>query len=65
MTRLAKNEICFGKLVPSEEVTAGIDRVTREDVQAMARHMFNPNLMTVTAIGPISEKDLTLNIIRG
>lgn len=65
MTRLAKNEICFGRVIPTEEVTAGIDRVTREDVQAMARSMFNPNLMTVTSIGPVSEKDLTLSILRG
>ena len=65
MNRLAKNEICFGKVIPTEEVTAGIDRVTKEDVQAMARNIFNPNLMTVTAIGPVSEKDLTLSILRG
>jgi predicted Zn-dependent peptidase len=65
MTRLAKNEICFGGLIPTEEVVAGIDRVTSDEVLALARDMFNPSLMTVAAIGPVSEKDLTVNIIRG
>jgi predicted Zn-dependent peptidase len=65
MTRLAKNEICFGRHVPSEDVIAGIDAVTSEEVRALAREMFNPVMMTVTAIGPISEKELTLHILRG
>lgn len=65
MTRLAKNELCFGRLIPTEEAVAGIDKVTSEDVQVLARDMFNPNRMTVAAIGPISERDLALSIIRG
>ena len=65
MTRLAKNEICFGRHIPSEDVIAGIDAVTSEDVRTLAREMFNPAMITVTAIGPISEKDLTLHILRG
>lgn len=65
MTRLAKNEICFGRPIPSEEVVANIDAVTSEDVKKLALQIFNPDMMTVVAIGPISEKELTLNILRG
>ncbi|MDD5168028.1 MAG: pitrilysin family protein [Syntrophales bacterium] len=65
MTRLAKNEICFGRPIPSEEVVAGIDAVTSEEVRSLAQEIFNPGMMSVVAIGPISEKDLTLNILKG
>jgi predicted Zn-dependent peptidase len=65
MTRLAKNEFCFGRNIPQEDVVAGIDAVTCEEVLSLAKVMFNPGMMTVAAIGPISEKDLTLHIIRG
>jgi predicted Zn-dependent peptidase len=65
MTRLAKNEICFGRHIRSEDVVVGIDAVTSEEVRLLARESFNPAMMTVAAIGPISEKDLTLNILRG
>lgn len=65
MTRLAKNEICFGRHIPSEEVVAGVDAVTGEDVRSLARECFNPSAMTVAAIGPISERELTLDILRG
>ncbi len=32
MSRIAKNEIYFGRDVPLEEVAAGIDAVTNDDV---------------------------------
>jgi len=65
MSRLAKNEICFGRHVPAEEVTASIDAVTEDDVQGLARELFNPNTISLAAIGPISEKDLTLHVLNG
>jgi len=65
MTRLAKNEICFGRHIRSEDVVAGIDAVTSGDVRTLAGENFNPDLITVAAIGPISERDLTLGILRG
>ncbi len=65
MTRLAKNEICFGRHVKSEDVVAGIDAVTSEEVRTLAMESFNPAMMTVAAIGPLSERELTLNILRG
>ncbi len=65
MSRLAKNEICFGRDVPPEDVTACIDAVTPEDVQELARELFNPNTISIAAIGPTSEKELTLYVLNG
>ena len=65
MTRLAKNEICFGRHVPPEEVTAAIDAVTDGDVLTLARELFNPSTISISAIGPVSERDLTLHVLNG
>jgi predicted Zn-dependent peptidase len=64
MTRLAKNELCFGRHIPPEDVVVGIDAVTSEEIRALAEKCFNPDMITVAAIGPISEKELSLDIIR-
>jgi predicted Zn-dependent peptidase len=59
MTRLAKNEMFFGRQLSFEEVVTGIDAVSPDDVQRLAREIFRPETMTVAAIGPVSEEDLT------
>ncbi len=65
MTRLAKNEICFGRHVPPEDVVAKIDAVNHEHIQDLAQEMFNPSVISIAAIGPVSEKDLTLHLLNG
>jgi predicted Zn-dependent peptidase len=65
MSRLAKNEITFREHVPAETVVREIDAVTQEDVKALAAEMFTPATIGMAAIGPITENDLTLDIIRG
>jgi len=65
MTRLAKNEICYGRHVPPEDVVTKIDAVNYEDVQELAQEMFNPSTISIAAIGPVSEKDLTLHVLSG
>jgi predicted Zn-dependent peptidase len=64
MTRLAKNEICFQDHVSTEEVIRQIDAVTGEDIRSLAAEIFNPSTIGVAAIGRVSEKDLTLDILK-
>jgi predicted Zn-dependent peptidase len=45
-------------------VLRSIDRVTAEDVQALAVEIFDPSAVGLAAIGPVSEKDLTLGILK-
>lgn len=59
MSRLARNEICFGRHVPEEEVIAEIDAVSEEDVRDLACEIFRPATMSIAAMGRISEKDVT------
>jgi len=65
MTRLARNEITFKEHIPAETVVREIDAVTHEDIRTLAAEMFNPDTIGLAAIGPIAEKDLTLDILRG
>jgi predicted Zn-dependent peptidase len=64
MTRLARNEISFREHIPPEEVVRQIDCVSSEDIRSLAAEMFNPSVIGLAAIGPITEKDLTLGILR-
>ena len=65
MTRLAKNEICYGRHIPPEDMVIKLDAVTNEHIQDLAQEMFNPSTISIAAIGPVSEKDLTLHILNG
>lgn len=65
MSRLAKNELCFGRHVPYEEVIANINAVEREDILALSRELFDPAIISMAATGKVSNKDLTLGILRG
>ena len=65
MTRLAKNEICYGRHIPPEDVVIKLDAVTHENIQELAQEMFNPSTISIAAIGPVSEKDLSLHILNG
>ncbi|MDD5711329.1 MAG: pitrilysin family protein [Smithellaceae bacterium] len=64
MTRLAKNELCFGHPISVDEVISSIDRVTAEEVMNMAREMFNPGIVSIAAIGRVCGEDLVVDILR-
>jgi predicted Zn-dependent peptidase len=60
MTKLAKSEICFGRQLSTEEIIAGIESATSEEICSLARTMFVPEIISFAAIGKISEKDVSL-----
>lgn len=53
MSRIARNEIYFGRDVPLEEVAAGVDAVSNDDVVRVAREMFRPEALAVTVLGDL------------
>jgi predicted Zn-dependent peptidase len=56
MVRIAQNEIHFGREIPLQEVIEKIERVTVDDIQQMARSIFQEKNMSLTVLGPIREK---------
>jgi predicted Zn-dependent peptidase len=51
MSRIAKNEIYFGRDVPLDEVAAAVDAVTNDDVLRVAVRLFRPGSLALTVLG--------------
>jgi predicted Zn-dependent peptidase len=58
MTRIAKNEMCFGRDIPLEEIVTAIDSVSDNDVQAMAEKTFGSNRLTLGILGPVTQEEI-------
>jgi predicted Zn-dependent peptidase len=53
MIRLGRSELNIGRYVPTAEVTARIDAVTKEEVNELARALFAPQRLALTVLGPV------------
>jgi predicted Zn-dependent peptidase len=64
MSRLAKDEIYFGRYVSLDEILKGIDGVTPKKIQRLSKDLFNPQYLTLTTLGPLSKKDLPDSLLQ-
>jgi predicted Zn-dependent peptidase len=55
MTRLAKNEFIFGRLLPFEEIMEGLDAVTLKDLVSLAEETIRGDLFSLVALGPVTK----------
>ena len=63
MSRLAKSELYFGRIIRMEEIITAILRVTKDDVAGVASHLFQDSKFAVTAIGPFKKhSDILKNV---
>lgn len=58
MSKLAKDELYHRRHLPLPEVMAEIDRISHQQVQDLAHTLLNPDSLSVTALGPISQHTL-------
>ncbi|MCG6982553.1 MAG: insulinase family protein [Deltaproteobacteria bacterium] len=58
MSRLAKNEIIFDRFVPYEEIEAGLESVTVEEVQTLAQQLFRAEFMSLVLLGQVDGLNL-------
>ena len=65
MSRIAKNEIYFGRDVPVAEVEAGIDAVSNDDIVRVGARLFTPRLMGCTVLGDMKGERLGDEVLRG
>ncbi|MBW1741245.1 MAG: insulinase family protein [Deltaproteobacteria bacterium] len=56
MTRLAYNEINFGRYIPLQEVADEIEKVAAEDILRLAQDIFQDKAISLALLGPIDEK---------
>jgi predicted Zn-dependent peptidase len=61
MSRIAKNEIIFGRDLPFEEILEDLEKVTPQEVVSLAGEMLRPDEFSMVSLGPVSEKDLPLS----
>ena len=54
MSNLARQELYFGRFFSLDEILAGIEAVTREELQSLARQYFQPDQIAVTVLGPLN-----------
>ena len=58
MTRIAKNEMTFGRDVPFEEVLEDLNKVTGHEIVALAEEILQPDQFSLVSLGPVGEEDL-------
>jgi predicted Zn-dependent peptidase len=58
MSKLATNEIYFGRHVSYDEIVRQVDAVQKEDIRSLAERMFDASTISLAALGNVSEKDL-------
>ena len=58
MMRTAKNEFIYGRYIPFEELVSRLEKVTVDDVVAVARDVFRKDRVSLTTLGPVSEADV-------
>jgi len=59
MSKLAMNQIYFGKQINIEDVIADIDKVTLTDIQEISQYLFRSDYMRLTVLGDIDKHALT------
>jgi len=55
MARLAQNELNLGRFVPLSEILEEIDRVTPDDIRALADELFRPDPAALAVLGPVAD----------
>lgn len=63
MTRLAKCEIYHNKFIPIKDILKKIDLVTSQDVKDLAQEIFDRNYLSLSALGPVTDKDLSPKLL--
>jgi len=59
MSKLAMNEVYFGKQLEMEEVIRNIDGVTEDDVLATSQSLFRPEVISLTILGDVDRESLS------
>jgi predicted Zn-dependent peptidase len=54
MANLARQEMVFGRYISLDEIVAGIDAVTSDDVQSVANQILVGDRIALTALGPLN-----------
>lgn len=63
MSRIARQEIYFGKYISIDDIIKGVEKVTAEQVQRMARQLFTPENISLSILGPLNRTDVPDSVL--
>jgi predicted Zn-dependent peptidase len=63
MSRLARQEIYFGKYLSMDDIIKGVEKVTTEQVQRLAGQLFISENIALTVLGPLSKADVPDSVL--
>ena len=63
MSRLARQEMYFGKYISVDDIIKGVDKVTAERVLNMARHLFSKDSISLSILGPLTRADVPDSVL--
>jgi predicted Zn-dependent peptidase len=64
MTRLAKNEITYGRRIEFDEIIEKVEQVTVDQVVNVARDYLRPEQLSVTVLGPAREENIPRELLK-
>jgi len=59
MSRIARQEISYGKYLSVDDIIKGVENVTREQVQRLAQQLFIRDNIALAILGPLDKTDLS------
>jgi predicted Zn-dependent peptidase len=63
MSRLARQEIYFGKYLSMDDIIKGVEKVTAAQVQDLARQLFTRENISLAILGPLSKADVPDSVL--
>jgi predicted Zn-dependent peptidase len=63
MSRLARQEIYYGKYLSIDDIMKGVETVTKDQVQRLAQELFTRENIALTTLGPLSKADLPDSVL--
>ncbi len=62
MSRLAKNEILYNRLIPFEEIEENLEAVTAKQIQEWVNETFKADKLALEILGPVNKSDIKIDI---
>jgi predicted Zn-dependent peptidase len=63
MSRIARQEIYYGKYLSMDDIIKGVEKVTAEQVQRLAHQLFSRENLSLTILGPLSRADVPDSVL--
>jgi len=63
MSRIARQEMYFGKYLSMDDIIKGVEKVSAGDVQRLAGDLFSRDTVSLTILGPLSKADVPDSVL--